>query len=91
MIEWQLPPDMQRERPHGEGTMYEVWIEGYAATGQRDRARFLGVYTAENFNDAAEMAARLKLGEMNYFNKAVPSFWGCKFYDNEADARRSFG
>ncbi len=73
---------------------WEVWCEGYAATGERGDAHSFGKYEAESFMDACLLAMK-KDNRMDYFSISktggVPMFWGCCLYDNETDARRRFG
>ena len=85
---------------------YEIWEEGFAATGERAGARFIGKAMGETFEEACKnfrypadivrswdgmvlvhKGDALKLDE----HYPYPSIWACRLYDNEADARRSFG
>lgn len=68
---------------------YSIWEEGYAITGNEARASFVGEADGESFLDACK----------NWFT-AHPNasydpkrnaVWGCCLYDNEVDARKSFG
>ena len=76
---------------------FDLWIEGYAASGDHGTARFLGTYTAESFDAAvvrwdAEQNFDDKHGHLNYNSHGgYWTVWGCRIYDNEADARRVFG
>jgi len=36
---------------------YEVWMEGYAATGESDKHRLVGRYEADTFQEACKQAA----------------------------------
>lgn len=36
---------------------YEVWMEGYVATGERGKHRLVGKYEAESFPEACKKAA----------------------------------
>ena len=72
---------------------FEIWSEGYAATGEHSEARFHGKMKAESFIQACIKFFGNKLdinkdGSMRY---TYPSIWGCRLYDNETDARKSFG
>jgi hypothetical protein len=69
---------------------YDVWMEGYAATGNFSGAEFCGVYEAETFAEACAKWNR-EQGEPGYFDSKDLTYWGCRFFDNERDARRSFG
>lgn len=66
---------------------YEIWSEGYMCTGGRSCAIYLGCEEADTFQEACEKHfADDKLFESNSL-----TYWGCKLYDNEADARKCFG
>lgn len=77
---------------------YQIWVEGYAATGQNANALFLGETEAESFNDACIKIAGDKLDKDSSTasgyqenKKGKFSIWSCGLYDNEADARKCFG
>lgn len=68
---------------------FEVWAEGYSATGDNQGASFHGNWQAETFKEAC---AKWAEGVMEgYYNAENNTFWGCRLFDNEEDARRSFG
>ena len=76
--------------------VYEVYIEGYCDNGGRAPSKYLGQFAGETFADAARQACISHYGEKDtkiYFDArgGIPSFWGCRLYDNYADAARSFG
>lgn len=66
---------------------FEVWIEGYAASGNRSGARLLDIIQANTFTEAVIEAGR---GDGS-FNPDNLTFWGCRSFDNEEDARKSYG
>jgi hypothetical protein len=72
---------------------FQLWIEGYMATGESGKAQYLGEFEAETLKDAV-IAYKNTLTDP-YSIKCVNierlSYWGCKFYDNESDARKSYG
>lgn len=85
---------------------FEIWSEGYAATGESEQAVFYGVHKGRNFQDAC--MRYFLLAELNQrewhdandsyydtsrfdYNGNSNSIWACKLYDNEADARKNFG
>ena len=83
---------------------WEIWSEGYAATGERSGAHFHGKFPGETFDEAVEYAnKKVKLGAEPYTRSAFVTdehfknrrsswkIWGCALFDNEADARKSFG
>ena len=69
---------------------YDIWSEGYCLNGERSEAWLEGTYEGESFLDACKQMVKDKKYE-NLYNEQYNSIWGCKLYDNEADARRSFG
>lgn len=70
---------------------FDVWVEGYNATGNRGVAKILGsAIEAENFQEACMLTVdERQLTPL--LSKDCTTLWGCRFFDNEADARRSFG
>lgn len=70
---------------------FDIWIEGYSATGESGKAQYKGSYQGITFQDACEQMMKEKGWEMSYYNKDRDTFWGCRFFDNESDARKSFG
>lgn len=99
---------------------FEIWIEGYAATGEHSPASYVGKSRGETFEDAVinfrypedvkrewampnedpiliHKGSPLNLdkddkqpdGYRRYAGKICS--WACRYFDNEADARKSFG
>ena len=68
---------------------YEVWMEGYVISGNRSDARLIGVGEADTFLDACDKVCSGK--EDFYSREPQPSLWMCRLFDNEADARKTFG
>ena len=66
---------------------WEVWSEGYACTGDISGAHYHGKTSAITFRDACITI----LGEDDRFDKESLKLWGCRIYDNEHNARQSFG
>lgn len=73
--------------------MYQVWTEGYRATGEHGTATYHGECLAESFQEACEklLGDSLDKNPDGTNRYPYPSVWACRFYDNEADARKSFG
>jgi hypothetical protein len=70
---------------------YEVWMEGYSATGDRGYASLLGVFEAPTFKEACDIAIATTMSEQQYYDRERGTYWACRLFDNEADARRAFG
>lgn len=76
---------------------YQVLIEGYVATGENGTAQILAkrneytLWEGETFQKACENALRTLKWDMSYYNKERNTYWACRFFDNEIDARNSFG
>lgn len=77
--------------------MWDVWIEGYRATEEYGTHEFLGKFRGKTFQEACKAAAMEKLARCDmdtfnkYYNEKRNTWWGCHFYDNEADAAKDFG
>ncbi len=69
---------------------YDVWMEGFVATGESGTAMFLGSFEAPTFRDACKQAIA-DWGDLELFNESNLTYWACRLFDNEVDARRNFG
>lgn len=67
--------------------IYNVWMEGYQITGNSSDAQLLGSTDAESFQEACD----LLLVDENLYDSERLVVWGCRLYDNEIEARKSFG
>lgn len=73
--------------------MHEVWAEGYRASGDSAGARLLGRVEADTFAEACDKLcspADWQRQNGNY-DPQRRTVWGCRLFNNEADARRAFG
>lgn len=70
---------------------YEVWMEGYAATGESAGAEYYGSHEADNFQQACQKAMEEKGMNDDYYDAKNNTYWACRFFDNEVDARKTFG
>lgn len=70
--------------------IYDVWSEGFAATGEHGSAVFMGSAQADSFAEACAKVCDTP-DRRSSFNSDSLTFWGCQLFDNEADARKSFG
>lgn len=73
-------------------TNFEVWIEGYSVQGNIGKAQFFGEFEGETFKDAVlKYYSTLSEEDRVLVDLETLTFWGCRFFDNEKDARKSFG
>lgn len=70
---------------------FEIWSEGYAATGDRGVAVLHGEAQGETFREAVLDFARRTPSFARHFDERHMEHWGCQLFDNERDARESFG
>lgn len=85
---------------------FEIWMEGYRATGESGTATYEGKWEGETFDDAVKKYVFVKdLGHLyDKGSRFLPRdengimkeevahrIWGCRLFNNEADARKSFG
>lgn len=80
--------------------VYDVWVEGYAATGEHGRAWKMGSAPAESFADACKAVFMRSIKneygdfvdrDIGLFDPEELSYWRCYMYPTEAEARRSYG
>lgn len=68
---------------------WQIWMEGWRVTGEHHRAQWVGDGVGETFREAVlEWYSRTK---DKHFNVVEFTIYGCRLFDNETDARKSFG
>ena len=75
---------------------FEIWSEGFRCTGDAGHAyRHASAIRAETFKGACDLLAAREPSFRHYYTWLEANnagyYWGCKLFDNETDARRSFG
>lgn len=75
----------------GEGNVFEIWNEGYSVSGMKRTATTWGKATGETFKQACINFARRDGEFSKNFDPKQMTWAGRRLFDNEADARRSFG
>jgi len=85
---------------------FEVWMEGYRATGEGGPAQLIATMPGTSFDDAIERNIKehnnpFKIerntrerytSQEAYDNRRSNwHIWACNLFDNEADARKAFG
>lgn len=67
---------------------FDIWSEGYVATGESGRAQLMRADArGEDFKDACKRA----FAGDHYYNAEYNTYWGCRLFDNQVEAIRSFG
>jgi hypothetical protein len=69
---------------------FNIWMSGLSGSGMNATASFCGEFKGKNFADACLNWAKAK-EKLDSFNQKRLTYWGCGLYDNEVDARKSFG
>lgn len=73
---------------------FQVRLEPFAVSGpsSENPPLFLGTFEAPTFVDACRIAIRARhWDEADFTEGPPPGHWGCRFFDNEADARQGLG
>jgi hypothetical protein len=74
--------------------LFDIWSEGYNCTGNSSPATFHGNMYGENLLDACVKFAEETPEFKKYFDHNENGdcfYWGCKIYNNLAEACESFG
>jgi hypothetical protein len=69
---------------------FEIWAEGFRTSGEQGFATILGKENAESWDEAVEKYMEKNPGRIRKDSRGYTD-WGCRLFDNEADARKSFG
>lgn len=77
-------------------TKYDIWMQGYCCSGMEGipaKAEFLSSVEAHTFQEAVDYFFYNTDHdyELSEYDSESLRHWGCKIFDNEADARRKFG
>lgn len=82
---------------------FNVWLEGYHYIDYVEtergiycdervcKAKFLGRYKACDFAEACKKSVENHPNFRKYYNPILNTFFGCKFFETEKEARKSFG
>ncbi len=70
---------------------FEIWSEGYRATGNSGVATFLGYGEGIDFKCACDDLAKSDLKFKQYYDPLKLTYWGCRLFSNSQDARKFFG
>lgn len=74
--------------------LYEIWSEGFRVSGETgSKAYKIGEQKANSFEEACDLFVKRNPQYKDCYEKrnGVPAYWGCRWFDNEADARKAFG
>jgi len=71
--------------------VYDIWAEGYAATGESGGATLVGQACGETFKAACDKYATYDEGFKKLYDPLRLTYWGCKLFDNRHDAQERFG
>lgn len=69
----------------------KIWSEGWQATGGKGSAMFWAEIDAASLSEACDRLAERDSDFRQYYDRNRMPWWGCRLFDNEADARKSFG
>ncbi|MBG0738646.1 hypothetical protein IV500_04320 [Paeniglutamicibacter antarcticus] len=74
---------------------WTIWAEGFAATGESETAWALNEspIMAETLDDAVRQYSRASDSRHLFRRRrnGTWTYWGCRLFDNESDARGAFG
>ncbi len=79
------------DEPGLNGPVWPIWCEGYIATGEHGTAHRLGAARGETFREACMKFFKDCKEDYGTYDPKRNSVWGCRLFDNEAEARKSYG
>ena len=71
--------------------LYDVWMEGFRATGESATAQHIGSARGTTFEEACRTLLRAGHSLSEHYDSTRNSVWGCRLYPTEMEARRTFG
>lgn len=69
---------------------WEIWCEGYRATGEHGTAQMMGRAQGKTFQEACD-AFFAQRNDASFYDAKTLRYWACGLYDNEARARKNYG
>lgn len=71
----------------------DIWMEGFAATGQHQKASKIGTYKAQDFDGAVKQYMKQHPDRVQWdrYGPGKHAIWACRLFDNEKQARKAFG
>ena len=66
---------------------FEIWSEGYVVMEGRGTAHHHGNIEANSFKEACDIF----FNNNKLYSPERLTYWECKLFDNETDARKAFG
>lgn len=88
---WEFEGYTSKLQRTGELQEFQIWSEGYKATGEHGRAMLHNVVIAASFKEACDKLAERDANFKAFYDPERMTYWGCRLYDNSTDARRSHG
>jgi hypothetical protein len=84
---------------------FEIWMEGWLATGEHSRAQVIGRGIGDTFDEAVKdymsktpnhrikenTRSKYRNDEDYQKRRSNWNIWGCNLFDNEVDARKFYG
>lgn len=80
-------PPAQKAVEEPELKEWEIWVEGYKVYPDDMVARRVSIVSANTFREACQQYFKSSDG----YDSKTNTYCDCKLFDNEADARKSFG
>lgn len=71
--------------------IYEIWSEGYCASGDSGKATYHGFSEGKTFRAACKKFAENNTSFNSFFDEKNNSYWGCRLFDSKEKAMKSFG
>lgn len=70
---------------------YEIWVEGFNVTGNESLASLAGTSQGASFKEACAYFAECDVSWAKHYDAANNTWWGCRLFENESEARVAFG
>ena len=70
---------------------YEIWTEGFRATGESGKATLMGTSKGKTFKEACINFSKTDPDFRKFFDKKGLTYWGCRLYPTHSEAAKTFG
>ena len=70
---------------------FEIWMEGYCATGEHGAHSFLGTSKGNTFREAVINFINKHPEHKDLFDEKYLTIWACRLFPTEEEAAKNFG
>ena len=69
----------------------DIWVEGWRSSDGHAPAQHVATMAGASLQEACDAYAEVDSEWKRHYDRDRMTYWGCRLFDNETDARKDFG